>query len=195
MLKKSVLLNWAQAKIYNHCKSLKIDVLCLFSIGPSGPIVRAAGESWRWSLGRIQSAGCVFSLLQMWNFEMMTLTLVVTWRPLLSGQLSRHPDDSERFSRYGYSPSPPLSYFSPGTEVSSSSGLTNTQLNRVSPPPICFTLYFFFSFFMLSHWLFVNARRKSKQSAQKKMKVLQDLVPRNARTLIINVTQSASAGL
>ncbi|XP_075894742.1 ribonucleoprotein PTB-binding 1 isoform X1 [Nelusetta ayraudi] len=57
-----------------------------------------------------------------------------------SQQLSRHPDYSERFSRFGYPQSPPMSYFSSGPEVSSSSGLPTTQLNRaVGMPPVSHT--------------------------------------------------------
>ncbi|KAE8283344.1 Ribonucleoprotein PTB-binding 1 Protein raver-1 [Larimichthys crocea] len=52
-------------------------------------------------------------------------------------QLSRHSDYSERFSQYGYPPSPPLSYFSSGTEASCNSSLPATQLNRaVGMPPM-----------------------------------------------------------
>uniref|UniRef100_UPI0037E90DC0 ribonucleoprotein PTB-binding 1 isoform X2 n=1 Tax=Semicossyphus pulcher TaxID=241346 RepID=UPI0037E90DC0 len=52
-------------------------------------------------------------------------------------QLSRHPDFSERFSPYGFPPSPPLSYFSSGPEASSNSSHLATQLNRaVGMPPV-----------------------------------------------------------
>ncbi|XP_035511156.1 ribonucleoprotein PTB-binding 1 [Morone saxatilis] len=55
-------------------------------------------------------------------------------------QLSRHPDYSERFSHYGYPPSPPLSYFSSGPEDSSNGSLPTTQLNRaVGMPPVSHT--------------------------------------------------------
>ncbi|XP_041634074.1 ribonucleoprotein PTB-binding 1 isoform X2 [Cheilinus undulatus] len=52
-------------------------------------------------------------------------------------QLSRHPEFSDRFSLYGYPPSPPMSYFSSGPEPCSSSSLPATQLNRaVGMPPV-----------------------------------------------------------
>ncbi|KAM9843039.1 ribonucleoprotein PTB-binding 1 [Aulostomus maculatus] len=53
-------------------------------------------------------------------------------------QLSRHPDYSEQFSHYSYSPSPPLSsYFSSGSEAPCNGSLPSTQLNRaVGMPPV-----------------------------------------------------------
>lgn len=51
----------------------------------------------------------------------------------VSPQLSRQPDYSKPASRYAFPPSPPLSYFSSGTEASGSASFPSLQLNRVSP--------------------------------------------------------------
>lgn len=50
----------------------------------------------------------------------------------LSLQLSRQPEYSKQVSHYSYPPTPPMSYFSSGTEASGTGSFPNTQLNRVS---------------------------------------------------------------
>ncbi|CAG12191.1 unnamed protein product [Tetraodon nigroviridis] len=54
-----------------------------------------------------------------------------------SQQLPRQPDYSKQVSHYSFPPSPPMSYFSSGTEASRAGSFPNTQLNRaVGMPPV-----------------------------------------------------------
>lgn len=110
-----------------------------FPSGSPGPLVWTAGEPWYWGLGRIWPAGSVESNISRLLKHMFNVVKWHAFCPIvrqlwtcLSLQLSRHPDYSERFSHFGYPPSPPLSYFSSGPEASSNVSLPTTHLNRVS---------------------------------------------------------------